>query len=97
MKITKMEFASIAVDDKFQKRVAVYVYDETNKRYLLIRSWLEGRVVDSDDRSWLEGRVVDSDDLELVQESVDEKTFIEVNEYINEIGSAVSKALRRVI
>lgn len=84
MKITKMEFASIAVDDKFQKRVAVYVYDETNKRYLLIRSWLEGRIVDSDD-------------LELVQESVDEKTFIEVNEYINEIGSAVSKALRRVI
>lgn len=84
MKITKMEFASIAVDDKFQKRVAVYVYDETNKRYLLIRSWLEGRIVDSDD-------------LELVQESVDEKTFIEVNEYINEISSAVSKALRRVI
>lgn len=84
MKITKMEFASIAVDDKFQKRVAVYVYDETNKRYLLIRSWLEGRIVDSDD-------------LEFVQESVDEKTFIEVNEYINEISSAVSKALRRVI
>lgn len=84
MKITKMQFASIAVDDNFQKRVAVYVYDETNKRYLLIRSWLEGRIVDSDD-------------LELVQESVDEKTFIEVNEYINEIGSAVSKALRRVI
>lgn len=84
MKITKMEFASIAVDDNFQKRVAVYAYDETNKRYLLIRSWLEGRIVDSDD-------------LELVQESVDEKTFIEVNEYINEIGSAVSKALRRVI
>lgn len=84
MKIEKMQFASIAVDDKFQKRVAVYVYDETNKRYLLIRSWLEGRIVDSDD-------------LELVQESVDEKTFIEVNEYINEIGSAVSKALRRVI
>lgn len=84
MKITKMEFASIAVDDKFQKRVAVYVYDETNKRYLLIRSWLEGRIVDSDD-------------LELVQESVDEKTFVKVNEYINEIGSAVSKALRRVI
>lgn len=84
MKITKMEFASIAVDDNFQKRVAVYAYDETNKRYLLIRSWLEGRIVDSDD-------------LELVQESVDEKTFIEVNEYINEISSAVSKALRRVI
>lgn len=84
MKITKMEFASIAVDDNFQKRVAVYAYDETNKRYLLIRSWLVGRIVDSDD-------------LELVQESVDEKTFIEVNEYINEIGSAVSKALRRVI
>lgn len=84
MKITKMQFASIAVDDNFQKRVAVYAYDETNKRYLLIRSWLEGRIVDSDD-------------LELVQESVDEKTFIEVNEYINEIGSAVSKALRRVI
>lgn len=97
MKITKMEFASIAVDDNFQKRVAVYAYDETNKRYLLIRSWLEGRVVDSDDRSWLEGRIVDSDDLELVQESVDEKTFVKVNEYINEIGSAVSKALRRVI
>lgn len=84
MKIEKMEFASIAVDDNFQKRVAVYAYDETNKRYLLIRSWLEGRIVDSDD-------------LELVQESVDEKTFIEVNEYINEISSAVSKALRRVI
>lgn len=84
MKIEKMQFASVTVDDKFQKRVAVYVYDETNKRYLLIRSWLEGRIVDSDD-------------LELVQESVDEKTFIEVNEYINEIGSAVSKALRRVI
>lgn len=84
MKITKMQFASIAVDDNFQKRVAVYTYDETNKRYLLIRSWLEGRIVDSDD-------------LELVQESVDEKTFIKVNEYINEIGSAVSKALRRVI
>jgi hypothetical protein len=84
MKIEKMEFASIAVDDKFQKRVAVYAYDETNKRYLLIRSWLEDRIVDSDD-------------LELVQESVDEKTFIEVNEYINEISSAVSKALRRVI
>lgn len=84
MKITKMQFASVTVDDNFQKRVAVYVYDETNKRYLLIRSWLEGRIVDSDD-------------LELVQESVDEKTFIEVNEYINEIGSAVSKALRRVI
>lgn len=84
MKIEKMEFASIAVDDKFQKRVAVHAYDETNKRYLLIRSWLEGRIVDSDD-------------LELVQESVDEKTFIEVNEYINEISSAVSKALRRVI
>lgn len=84
MKITKMEFASIAVDDNFQKRVAVYAYDETNKRYLLIRSWLEGRIVDSDD-------------LELVQESVDEKTFVKVNEYINEIGSAVSKALRRVI
>lgn len=46
MKIEKMEFASIAVDDKFQKRVAVYAYDETNKRYLLIRSWLEGRIVD---------------------------------------------------
>lgn len=84
MKIEKMEFVSIAVDDKFQKRVVVYAYDETNKRYLLIRSWLEGRIVDSDD-------------LELVQESVDEKTFIEVNEYINEISSAVSKALRRVI
>lgn len=84
MKIEKMEFASIAVDDNFQKRVAVYAYDETNKRYLLIRSWLEGRIVDSDD-------------LELVQESVDEKTFVKVNEYINEIGSAVSKALRRVI
>lgn len=84
MKITKMQFASIAVDDNFQKRVAVYAYDETNKRYLLIRSWLEGRIVDSDD-------------LELVQESVDEKTFVKVNEYINEIGSAVSKALRRVI
>lgn len=84
MKIEKMKFASIAVDDKFQKSVAVYAYDETNKRYLLIRSWLEGRIVDSDD-------------LELVQESVDEKTFIEVNEYINEISSAVSKALRRVI
>lgn len=38
MKIEKMEFASIAVDDNFQKRVAVYAYDETNKRYLLIRS-----------------------------------------------------------
>lgn len=84
MKIEKMEFASIAVDDNFQKRVAVYAYDETNKRYLLIRSWLEGRIVDSDD-------------LDLVQESVDEKTFVKVNEYINEIGSAVSKALRRVI
>lgn len=84
MKIEKMQFASVTVDDNFQKRVAVYAYDETNKRYLLIRSWLEGRIVDSDD-------------LELVQESVDEKTFIEVNEYINEIGSAVSKALRRVI
>ena len=84
MKIEKMQFASIAVDDNFQKRVAVYAYDETNKRYLLIRSWLEGRIVDSDD-------------LELVQESVDEKTFIKVNEYINEISSAVSKALRRVI
>jgi hypothetical protein len=84
MKIEKMQFASVTVDDKFQKRVAVYAYDETNKRYLLIRSWLEGRIVDSDD-------------LELVQESVDEKTFIEVNDYINEINSAVSKALRRVI
>lgn len=84
MKIEKMQFASIAVDDKFQKRVAVYAYDETNKRYLLIRSWLEGRIVDSDD-------------LELVQESVDEKTFIEVNDYIGEIANAVSKALRRVI
>lgn len=84
MKIEKMEFASIAVDDKFQKRVAVYAYDEANKRYLLIRSWLEGRIVDSDD-------------LELVQESVDEKTFIKVNDYIGEIANAVSKALRRVI
>jgi len=84
MKIEKMEFASIVVDDKFQKRVVVYAYDETNKRYLLIRSWLEGRIVDSDD-------------LELVQESVDEKTFIEVNDYIGEIANAVSKALRRVI
>lgn len=84
MKIEKMQFASVTVDDKFQKRVAVYAYDETNKRYLLTRSWLEGRIVDSDD-------------LELVQESVDEKTFIEVNDYINEINSAVSKALRRVI
>lgn len=84
MKIEKMQFASVTVDDKFQKRVAVYAYDETNKRYLLIRSWLEGRIVDSDD-------------LELVQESVDEKTFIEVNDYINEINSAVSKALRKVI
>lgn len=84
MKIEKMQFASVTVDDKFQKRVAVYAYDETNKRYLLIRSWLEGRIVDSDD-------------LELVQESVDEKTFIKVNEYINEINSAVSKALRKVI
>lgn len=84
MKIEKMEFVSIAVDDKFQKRVVVHAYDETNKRYLLIRSWLEGRIVDSDD-------------LELVQESVDEKTFIEVNDYIGEIANAVSKALRRVI
>jgi len=84
MKIEKMEFASIVVDDKFQKRVVVHAYDETNKRYLLIRSWLEGRIVDSDD-------------LELVQESVDEKTFIEVNDYIGEIANAVSKALRRVI
>lgn len=84
MKIEKMQFASVTVDDKFQKRVAVYAYDETNKRYLLTRSWLEGRIVDSGD-------------LELVQESVDEKTFIEVNDYINEINSAVSKALRRVI
>ena len=84
MKIEKMQFASVTVDDKFQKRVAVYAYDETNKRYLLIRSWLEGRIVDSDD-------------LELVQESVDEKTFIKVNEYINEINSAVTKALRKII
>lgn len=84
MKIEKMEFASVVVDDKFQKRVVVYAYDETNKRYLLIRSWLKDRIVDSAD-------------LELVQESVDEKTFIEVNDYIGEIANAVSKALRRVI
>lgn len=36
-----------------------------------------------------------SDDLELVQESVDEKTFIEVNDYIGEIANAVSKAAEK--
>lgn len=84
MKIKKIQFASVAVSENMEVRVAIYVFDENNKRYLLIKRWYENGI------ETLEN-------FDLVRDSVDTEIFIKITDYMNEICNSVTKAVRRVV
>lgn len=84
MKIEKMQFAGVAVDKNMEVRVAIYVFDENNKRYLLINRWYENGIENLAD-------------FDLVRDSVDTETYIKIVDYMGEICNAVTKSLRNVI
>lgn len=84
MKITKLQFASVAVDENMVPRVAFYAFDEHDKRYLLLKRWFADEVVCSDD-------------YKLVMKSVNKETREEIDSQMNEICNEVMKALENVI
>lgn len=84
MKIKKIQFASVAVSENMEVRVAIYVFDENNKRYLLINRWYENGIENLAD-------------FDLVRDSVDTETFIKITDYMNEICNSVTKSLENVI
>lgn len=84
MKIKKIQFASVAVSENMEVKVAIYVFDENNKRYLLVNRWYENGIENLAD-------------FDLVRDSVDTETFIKITDYMNEICNSVTKAVINVI
>ena len=85
MKIKRIQFADVAVGANMKPRVAFYAYDDTGKRYVLIKSW---GIVDD---------VTVSDDYTLVMKSVSEETADKIDDYMNDVANSVIEALENTL